>query len=268
MVMSPAARMPAQSLRATSLAHTRRTDDAAVLSQPASMATRHFDIAALRRDGSRHIGQVRVPATLPFEQAFSAFARGTLLQTPYGEIAVEDLQPGDRLWTSAGGPAQVMWIGSGSFAPSTNSANRTPMFRIMSDTFGPGKPTNFLTLGPAARILRTPPHLRSMTGSDPLLTPIQEFVDGESIIEVVPPTAFSLFHIVLERHAAIRANGLECETFHPGSQSLRMTSQTMRDHFLSLFPHIQDVSDFGPLAHSRAPDHDPLLSTAGLAPAR
>jgi len=224
---------------------------------------RTLDIAALRKDGSSFISQMKVPNLPLFESAFTAFARGTLLQAPDGDVAIEDLQPGDLLWTSGGKPAKVLWIGSSSFAPVQPHGVRQPLVRIMSDTFGQGRPESFLTLGPNARILQTPPHLRGLTGQKAILTPVQAFVDGVNVIEITPPTPVTLFHIVLERHAAVRAGGLEAETFHPGSQATRRVSHALRDLFLSMFPHISHVSDFGPLAHPRAPDLDPVLEAAG-----
>ncbi len=225
------------------------------------MGTRQFEIAALRRDGTRYINQIKVPALPLFERAVSAFARGTLLQTPQGEIAIEDLQPGDMLWTQSGAPAKVLWIGAGTFVPA-DVGHRTSLVRVMSDAFGEGRPDSFLTLGPSARILQTPPHLRGQIGAASLLTPITEFIDGVNVIEVSPPTPVHLFHIVLDRHAAIRAGGLECETFHPGGHATRQVSHAMRDLFLSMFPHIAHITYFGPLAHPRAPDPNTEVDAA------
>lgn len=233
------------------------------LSRSIHTGTRIIETAALLRDGSRHIGHLKVPALNLFESAFSAFARGTLLQGTDRDIAVEDLQPGDDLWTTSGNPAQVLWIGSANFAPSDANGRRMSLVRIMADSFGEGRPETFLTLGPSARILQTPPHLRAGGAPGALLTPVTEFIDGVNVIEVSPPTPVTLFHIVLDRHAAIRAGGLECETFHPGSQAVRSVSHSVRDLFLSMFPHIAHVTDFGPLAHARAPESSPMLEAAG-----
>jgi hypothetical protein len=220
------------------------------------MPTRTIEIAALRSDESLYIGQDRAPATPLFESAFNAFARGTLIQTVTGDVAVEDLQPGDMIHTSSGEPAQLIWIGSSTFVPA-DTGRRVPLVRIMADSFGEGRPASFVTVGPGARLLKTPPHLRSESGDTRMLTPVREFVDGVNVIEVVPPTPVRLFHICLTRHAAIRVGGLEMETFHPGAQALRAVTQSMRDRFLSIFPRIGHASDFGPLAHPRAPEPDP-----------
>ena len=248
MVLSSTAVLTADPSTALSQAEPLSSKDRTGVVQ---FGTRLVEIAALRSDGSRYIDQMSVPALPLFENAFSAFAHGTILQTESGEMAIEDLQPGDKLWTSAGNPATIMWIGCSHFRLSEPGRRRDPLVRIMSDTLGAGRPDSFLTLGPGARILQTPPHLRADTNGQMTLTPVQEFVDGVNVIEVTPPTPVPLFHLVLDRHASIRASNLECETFHPGNQSLRAVSHNMRDLFLTMFPHINHVSDFGPLAHPR-----------------
>ncbi|NUH65806.1 Hint domain-containing protein [Sulfitobacter sp. S0837] len=213
---------------------------------------RNYEIAALRADGSLFIGQDHAPALPLFESAFAAFARGTLIQTVQGDVAIEDLQPGDMINTSSGEPAQLIWIGSSNFVPA-DAGRRMPLVRIMPDSFGQDRPSSFLTVGPAARVLHTAHHLRAEAGGTRLLTPVREFVDGVNVIEVVPPTPVRLFHICLSRHAVTKAGGLEMETFHPGAHATRAISQNLRDRFLSMFPQIGHATDFGPLAHPRAP---------------
>lgn len=223
--------------------------------QPASVPTRNFEIAALRADGSIFIGQDRAPAIPLFESAFSAFAQGTLIRTPDGDVAIEDLQPGDMVNTSTGDAAQLIWIGSSRFVPA-EAGRRTPLIRIMTDSFGEDRPSSFLTVGPGARLLNTPEHLRAEANGQRMFTPAKEFVDGVNVIEVVPPTPVRLFHICLSRHAAVFAGGIEVESFHPGKGSAQSVSPSLHDRFLGMFPQIGHVSDFGPLAHPRASKAD------------
>ena len=131
-----------------------------------------------------------------------------------------------------------------------------PLIRIMADSFGMNRPQSFVTVGPAARLLQTPAHLHGTTGGAPLLTPVQAFVDNVNIIEVVPPTPVRLFHLCLNRHAGILVGGIEMETYHPGTSAVRMVTHAQRNLFLSMFPHVAHVTDFGPLAHPRAPEAD------------
>ncbi|UWR24091.1 Hint domain-containing protein [Sulfitobacter sp. S190] len=218
-------------------------------------AKRNFEVAALRADGSLYIGQMSGPAIPLFESAFSAFTHGSLVQTDYGLVAVEDLQPGDMIQTSTGQSAELVWVGTSTFSPADAGA-RTPLVRIMPDALGPSRPERSLTVGPGARILHTPPALRGIADGRQLLTPASKFVDGVNVIEVTPPTATRMFHLCLSRHAAITVNGIEMETFHPGTTATRDVSHSVRDRFLSLFPRIGHMSEFGPLAHPRAPRLD------------
>ena len=76
------------------------------------------------------------------EDAVSAFARGTLLQTVSGPVAIEDLDPGEMVETVDGPPALVTWIGSTMMVPHApgQSEEMTQLVRIMCDALGLGRP--------------------------------------------------------------------------------------------------------------------------------
>lgn len=240
----------ATALRVPRVANSRYNAPRAFQDTP---VTRIYEVAALRADGSLSITSTKAPAIPLFESAFSAFARGAMLSAPGGDVAIEDLRPGEWLHTSSGQPAQVLWVGSSQFVPA-DTGRRVPLIRIMADSFGENRPESFVTVGPAARLLQTPAHLRGTAGGANLLTLASDFVDNVNIIEVIPPTPIRLFHICLSRHAAINVGGIEMETFHPGMGATRSVTYAQRDMFLSMFPHISHITDFGPLAHPRAPE--------------
>jgi len=196
----------------------------------AQMPKRNYEVAALREDDS-------------------------LYKTTMGPIAIEDLQPGDMVQTSSGEAAMLTWVGTSTFSPA-DAGKRTPLIRIMPDALGQSRPERSLTVGPGARILHTPANLRGLADGKQLLTPASKFVDGVNVIEVTPPTPTRLFHICLSRHAVINVNGIEMETYHPGAAAPREVSQALRDRFVSMFPRIGELTDFGPLAHPRAPELD------------
>ncbi len=229
--------------------------------QAGLVKTRSFEIAGLRTDGSLFIGQGRAPALPLFDSAFAAFARRTLIQTTDGETAIEDLQPGDMINTTSGEPARLIWIGSSSFFP-IETGRRIPLISIMPGSFGQSRPNSALTVGPGARILHTPPRLRSETNAAGMLTPLSELLDGVSVFEVAPPTPVRLFHICLERHAVIHAGGIEMETFCPDANDFRLLPNSLQSRFLSMFPQISHIADFGPSAHRRAPAPNPELRFA------
>lgn len=219
----------------------------------APVGTIPCEILTEAEDGGVLVHERKIPALPLFEQAFGAFARGTLIQTPKGNVAIEDLLPGDLVITGAGIAAPIRWIGSCAFGP-RDATRRGSMTRIMTDTFGLGRPAGFLTLGPAARILRTPVHLQSMLHTEPHLTAARDFIDGVNVIGVISPTPIRLYHLMLERHATVRASGLVCETFHPGTAISRMGTNPTSELLLSLFPQLERLSGFGSLAHPRLTD--------------
>ena len=215
---------------------------------------RRYEISALLKNGN--ISQTRqiAPALPLFEDAFCAFSRGSLIDTENGPVAIEDLQPGDRVMTTDNQAETLLWKGSTTLVPGRPgpSGRNLRLTRIMADAFGMQRPLSYVLAGPSARLLHTPHHLRSLIGDAQMLTPVQEFIDGSNVIETAPPTPVELFHICLPRHAAIRIGGLEFETYHPGVNAVRTISHAMRSLYLKLFAHVDYLTDFGPLAFPRA----------------
>lgn len=244
---------PRRPFEATARLSSFNRPKASEVARTPAFTIRMADISSLRPDGSIESHQLKVPALPVFDAALSAFARGTVLQSEKGPIAVEDLLPGDRLITAQGEACCVTWIGSATFAPNELRAS-APLTRIMADSFGVSRPESFLTLGAAARVLQTPPSLRSDAGRTRLMTVASRFVDGTHVIEVSPPTPVRLYHLSLHRHAAVLAAGLEVETYHPGPQPTKTLSHTLRSVFMSMFPHVRNLTDFGPMMYQRAPE--------------
>ena len=82
----------------------------------ASSLMRRYEAAALLADLSISFQSHVAPANALFEEATTAFARGTLLPTVRGSVAIEDLLPGDYVESSEGAQP-VTWIGSTSYVP-------------------------------------------------------------------------------------------------------------------------------------------------------
>ncbi|MDP5348898.1 MAG: Hint domain-containing protein, partial [Paracoccaceae bacterium] len=221
-------------------------------------AMRRYEVSALGKDGdiveSRHVA----PATPLFESAFSAFARGTLLTTTDGLCAIEDLVPGMKVETVEFGARPVLWIGSMTILPeaATDDPDQARMTRIMADTFGMGRPMADVMAGPGARMLHRPAALRELQGkgarSGQVFTPVADFEDGTSAIRITPPRPVTVYHLCLDRHASIKVSGLDMESFHPGLGLEQRIGPNALSVFLSLFPHIRSLDDFGPLAYPRA----------------
>ncbi|MBW4962045.1 Hint domain-containing protein [Sulfitobacter sp. CW3] len=222
---------------------------------------RSYEIVAKRADGTVFIGQNHAPAVPIFENAFSAFAHGSPVLTTDGDVAVEDLHPGDMIVKGDGTASPLLWIGSSSFVPA-DTGQPTPLVRVMADSLGIGRPSGFLTFGASARVLHTPLDMRGEGFQKNVLTLMRDLVDGVNIIEISPPTPVRLYHLCLEEHATINVGGLLVETFHPGMDFLSEVPIRYRDQFLGMFPHIRSERDFGAVCQPRAPARSNMALSA------
>lgn len=215
--------------------------------------TRRYEVSWLDKYGEVQGSTRLAPASVPFEEAFSAFARGTLIATDQGQTAVEDLVPGMRIITAEGRIEPLVWIGSMIVYPARAVPEIAPvtMTRITGDAFGEGRPMPDLLLGPQARILFRDPRCRGVCGTDTSYAPARAFVDGDHVISVSPVAPMAVFHLMLRRQGTIRAAGVDVESYHPGLGYGEVIDPQMAGLFLSLFPQVAGFADFGPVAHPR-----------------
>ena len=215
---------------------------------------RKYEVASLNPDGTTRHSEHIAPARKDFEAAFAGFAHGTMIATPQGPRAIEDITPGTMVETNKDHALPVQWVGMMMMVPSAPVDNpiQLRLTRIMADSFGLSRPSPDVILGHGARLLRSPAALREYAMQTDILTPARAFVDGVSAISITPPTPVALYHIGLPHHAIIKAAGLEMESYHPGTTMLRNMGHNTRSLFLSLFPHLTKEDGFGPLSYSRA----------------
>lgn len=210
-------------------------------------------------DPNRSAEVTRIVPSLPaFDEAFAAFARGTLFQTERGPVAVEDLWPGDGLRTVDDGFQPLLWRGSTLIVPRVGGQTRAmgTLTRIAADALGIARPMPDLILGPAARLAHRAPGIAAMTGKPTAFIPARDFIDGDQVIELSPPAAVEVFHLALGGHARLIANGVEVESYHPGSLHATGLRRDLVPLFLSCFPHLPDLETAGPPLLQRLRLHD------------
>ncbi len=216
----------------------------------ASPLSRHYEVAYLTLRGEIEQFTTRAPATPVFEDAFMAFARGTLIATENGQTAVEDLEPGMLVRTDSEQLRPLLWIGSTTLIPSAFSEKpgESPrLTRIASDTFGLDRPAPDLVLGPRARALYRSTRCREMLGADKAFAPAHALMDGINVIGLNPLAPIQLYHLFLHGQQVIRANGIEVESYHPGQHIESMMDPEDGEEFLGLFPWITRFDRFGPM---------------------
>lgn len=214
--------------------------------------TRRYEMSWMEMDGSEASSTRIAPAIPAFESAFSALARGALVSTPRGPVAIEDLAPGTQVSTREG-PASVRWIGRILLPPANLRQDSGPdVFRLTADSLGAHRPMPDLVLCSGARIVRRVTPLAN--GTSEALVPVGDFADGVTVTQITPMSAVQAYHLMLDRHAIIEVNGLPVESYHPGREVSDALSGDLLRLFLSFFPFIDAIGGFGP----------PVLSRMGL----
>ena len=137
------------------------------------------------------------------EDEAPCYCRGTLILTDKGEVAVEALSIGDRLVTKSGEARPIRWIGMRSFNGQfvANNRNILPVL-IKADALADNVPKRDLWVSP----------LHTMY-LDNVLIPAFALVNGTSICQAESVDRVEYFHMELESHDVIVAEGALSESF-------------------------------------------------------
>lgn len=136
------------------------------------------------------------------------YDRGTLIDTDRGPRPVESLRPGDRVRTLDNGFCPVRWVGGrhvigvGIFAP----------VEIAAGVLGA---TARLRVSQQHRILVAGPRAELLFGDPEVFVPAVHLVDGHRV-RMIGRTRVQYFHLLLDRHEVILANGLASESLFRG----------------------------------------------------
>jgi hypothetical protein len=139
------------------------------------------------------------------------FMPGTRIAIPAGHSNVEELQQGDLVLTAAGDAKPVRWIGRQTVSCTFADPLRVLPIRIAAGALGDDLPSRDL--------LVSPDHALLVGG---VLVHAGALVNGSSIIrETNVPATFTYFHVELDDHSLVLAEGLPAETFIDNVDRLR-----------------------------------------------
>jgi hypothetical protein len=134
------------------------------------------------------------------------FAAGTRLATARGEVLVEDLSQGESVVTLVGSETvlrPVAWIGTRRVdLSSAAEPELAAPLRIRRDAFAENIPGRDVWLSPDHRIL-----------VDGKLIPVRLLANGMTITHERDVTSVCYFHVELESHAILLAEGLPAESY-------------------------------------------------------
>lgn len=187
------------------------------------------------------------------------FVRGTRIKTDQGEVAVEDLMPGDRVLTLDNGFQPVRWVGSSRRA----AVGRLAPVRIRAGVLGNERD---LLVSPQHRMVLRGWQASLMFGEAEVLVAAKALVN-DTTIRIEEGGEVDYFHILFDRHEIIFANGAACESFHPGQQGWKALDDATRDEILDLFPELAgDPETYGEAARLSLKDYEGRILARALWP--
>lgn len=189
-------------------------------------------------------------AASPFDRGVICFTPGTMIMTPDGARPVQDLREGDKIQTKDNGSEEIAWIGGRRVTGARLHAmpHLRPV-RMFAGALGNDVPDAELVVSPEHRILVKGRVALDLFNTDEVLVAAKDLVNGTSVYVDPSVRQVDYIHLGLPSHQIVFANGMETESFHPASTSLRTLEDEQRDRLFAAFPDVAvDSSEYGAYA--------------------
>ncbi|WP_424941563.1 Hint domain-containing protein [Aliiroseovarius sp. S253] len=200
------------------------------------------DVTDIRHNMSNH-----------FEADVSAiicFAKGTRIATPDGHQLIETLREGDKVLTAKGEAHTIRWIGRREVSAfELLHAPKLCPVRIRAGALGNQLPVRDLLVSRQHRILIKSKVAERMFGTKEVLIPAIKLTECSGIEIDDRPRPIEYFHILLDEHEILLANGAPAESLFTGPEALKALSPEAVEEISTLFPEILErISLQGPAA--------------------
>lgn len=175
------------------------------------------------------------------------FARGSRILTERGPVAVELLQPGDRVMTADHGPQPLRWIGSRRIGAAELAAqpNLRPV-RIRAGALGADLPKTDLLVSPQHRMLIGSRIVTRVTGAETALVAAKHLTDSPGIAVAEEMAEVEYFHLLFDRHQVIFAEGAATESLYTGPEALKSIPAEARAELFAILPELALVTPPAP----------------------
>lgn len=130
------------------------------------------------------------------------FLPGTQIATPGGEVPVERLRAGDMVLTASGAERAIVWIGTGRVIATRGRRSAATPVIVKKGALADGIPHHDLRITKSHSVFL-----------DNVLIPIEFLINHRSILWDDIAREVSLYHIELETHDVLLANGVPAESY-------------------------------------------------------
>lgn len=173
-------------------------------------------------------------------QGVICFTAGTTILTERGLRLVEELKEGDRLLTKDDGMQSIRWVGRRRISGARLYAmpDYRPI-RIRAGAFGEDDPREDLLVSPDHRMLLRGREAQALFNTDEVLVAARDLLQHRGVQRDLAAREVTYFHLLLDRHQIVWANGVETESFHPANTGLGAIEAAQLAELAQVLPGIE-----------------------------
>ena len=164
----------------------------------------------------------------------SCLTGGTLISTPKGNIAVEDLSSGDLVNTVLNGPQKLRMV----IRKRARAKGKSAPVKICKGALGERLPERDLWVSRQHRMLISSPVVAKLTGSQSTLIAAIKLTRLPGIFVDDSADLVEYFHLVFDKFELVIAEGARTESFYLGPMGLKALSAHERRKIFELFPMV------------------------------
>lgn len=167
------------------------------------------------------------------------FTPGAMIATPKGEVAVENLRVGDRVFTRDHGIQDIAWVGGRKLTAAELA--KTPSYQpvmVRAGSLGPNLPETDLLLSPNHKLLMSGRDNELYFEENEVLVAAKHITHLKGVDFVEAASGIEYIHMMFAQHEVILSNGAWTESFQPGDYSMRGVGSSQRKELEYLFPEL------------------------------
>ncbi len=178
------------------------------------------------------------------------FSKGTRIRCDRVDRPVENLVPGDLVQTKDDGLQEVLWIGQRRMSGARLFAiPQLRPVRLRANAIDSDIPDADLLVSPHHRILLEGAQAQALFNQSEVLVSAIDLIDDQNVFVDHSVKEVWYYHLLLQNHSILWANGVQTESYHPANTTLKTVDPDQRALLLALFPEIKrDPHAYGPFA--------------------